>query len=93
MLKKTERNNLLRKIREWRTKAENEADPFNKYLSLFIAYNIFYNLYKKTQDPNANLFHGDSARAVEVQSLADRIILFKTLESELKGYVRFCSYH
>lgn len=88
-LRGLERDQLLRKIQEWRTKAGKEVDPFNRYLSLFIAYNIFYNLYKKTQDPSANLFHGDSVRAVEVQSLADPDVLFRALELELKGYVSF----
>jgi hypothetical protein len=88
-LRAIERDQLVRKIQEWRIKAGKEVDPFDRYLSLFIAYNIFYNLYKKTQDPGANLFHGDSTRAVEARSLADRAILFKTLEPELKGYVRF----
>jgi hypothetical protein len=84
-----ERDNILAKIHEWRTKARKEMDPFNRYLSLFIAYNIFYNLYKKTQDPKADLFYGDSARAVETQSLVDSDLLFKMLKSELVEYVSF----
>ena len=84
-----ERDKLLRKIEEWRTKAVNEKDPFDKYLSLFVAYNIFYNLYKKTEHPDANLAHGDSSRAVETQSLADPIPLFNSLRPQLKSYVNF----
>jgi len=84
-----ERDKLLRKIQEWKAKAGKEEDPFDKYLSLFIAYNILYNLYKKTNDSNANLARGDSTRAVEVQLLADPDILLRTLESELKSYVGF----
>jgi hypothetical protein len=86
-LRTIERDKLLRKIQEWRVKAGEETDPFDRYLSLFIAYNIFYNLFKKTKDPNANLAHGDSARAVETQSLAHPDALFKILEPELRRYV------
>jgi hypothetical protein len=80
---------MLKKIQEWVTKAESEADPFNRYLSLFIAYNIFYNLYKKTQNSDADLFYGDSLRAIETQTLADSNFLIKTLEPELTEYINF----
>jgi hypothetical protein len=63
---------LLEKIHEWQTKAGSEIDPFNKYISLFTAYNIFYNLYAKkkgTTTQNADFASGDSKRATDTISL------------------------
>jgi len=61
----SERGMLLRKIEGWRVKAHRESDPFDKYISIFIAYNIFYNLYKKTRDPSADITYGDRDKAIE----------------------------
>ncbi|MDH5732977.1 MAG: hypothetical protein OEY88_04245 [Candidatus Bathyarchaeota archaeon] len=88
-MRKMERDMLLRKIEEWRIKAQIETDPFNKYLSIFIAYNIFYNLYKKTEHPGADLTCGDSTRAVETRSLIDSEKLLEQLKSELIEYLGF----
>jgi hypothetical protein len=44
-LEEAERDMLLEKVKEWLKKAKQERDAFNKYVSLFIAYNILYNLY------------------------------------------------
>lgn len=77
---------LLKKIEQWKRKAMNETDPFDRYLSIFIAYNIFYNLYKKTENPSADLIYGDSTRAIEVQSLIGSSKLLKLLEPNLKEY-------
>jgi hypothetical protein len=75
---------------EWKTKALRENDPFNKYLSAFIAHNLFYNLYKKTEHPSADLFFGDSERAIEVRKLIDdNGLLFEILKPELEVYVGF----
>jgi len=86
----SERGMLLRKIEEWRLKAHRESDPFDKYISLFIAYNIFYNLYKKTRNPLADLSHGDRDRAIEVLSLInerDAYQLFYSIQSDLEEYI------
>lgn len=42
-VEKRKQNPLLDKIKEWQEKARQEEDPFNEYLSFFIAYNIFSN--------------------------------------------------
>jgi hypothetical protein len=78
---------LLKKIEEWKRKASHENDPFDKYLSIFIAYNIFYNLFKKTEEPSADLTFGDSERAIETQALVANEDLFQTLKPELKDYL------
>lgn len=84
-----ERDILLRKISEWEEKARKEDDPFNKYISIFIAYNIFYNLFKKTRDPEADLTYGDSSRAIEILLLIDDSRLFQLLRNDLSVYIAF----
>lgn len=44
---------LLEKVDEWQAKARSETDPFNKYVSMFIANNIFYNLYAEKKSTRA----------------------------------------
>lgn len=80
---------LLRKIREWQEKAQHETDPFNRYISIFIANNIFYNLYKKTKDPSADLTYGDRDRAIGILPLVDENRLFQSLKRELAVYIDF----
>lgn len=54
---------LLKKIEEWQRKANDEADPFNNYISVFIAYNIFYNLYaKKRVEISTLTIHKETAK-------------------------------
>jgi len=89
VMKKIERDLLLEKIGEWQIKAQNENDPFNKYLSIFIAYNIFYNLYKKSEQPKANLSRDDSKRAVATLSLMNKSLLFESLKADLEQYLKF----
>lgn len=33
---------LMKKVSEWKEKAKNESNPFNKYFTLYVAYNIVY---------------------------------------------------
>ncbi len=65
------REMFLGKVREWQHKAKQEVDAFNRYISVFIAYNILYNLYKKTKYPGADLSSGDSTRAIATIDLVE----------------------
>ncbi len=84
-----ERDMLLRKIEEWQEKAQHETDPFNRYVSAFTAYNIFYNLYEKTRNPSANLDRGDKFRAIKIIALLNENELFQSLRDDLSEYVAF----
>ena len=87
-MEEKERDMLLRKIEEWQTKARLESDSFNKYLSIFIAYNIFYNLYEKTRHPSADLTYGDKERAVATLSLLTNVDqLLRSIQSDLEDYL------
>jgi hypothetical protein len=80
---------LLEKVLEWQAKAKYETDAFNKYVSIFIAFNIFYNLYVKKQSENsqADFSQGDSHRATATISLIDTDQLFNSIEPDLRAYV------
>ena len=80
---------LIEKVEEWREKANSEADPFDKYISIFIAYNIFYNLYekKKTNNFDEDFSSGDGRRAIGVVELANSESLFNEICSDLAKYL------
>jgi len=90
-MEEQERDLLICKIKEWQEKSKREIDPFNKYVSIYIAYNIFYNLFEKTENPSATLTTGDKNRSISTINLindkdGDRI--FKLLQSELENYLK-----
>jgi len=80
---------LLEKIEEWQAKANGESDPFNKYVSIFIAYNIFYNLYsrKRAGFREQDFTHHESRRATATISLIKADQLFKLIEPGLRRYI------
>jgi hypothetical protein len=78
---------LLEKVEEWQNKANRETDPFDKYVSMFIAYNIFYNLYAKRRNPEADLMYNDSKNAIATISLIEVDHLYQSIESDLRLYV------
>lgn len=80
---------LLEKVIEWQAKASSESDPFNKYVSMFIAYNVFYNLYakKKSENPNVDFAFRDNERAADTMTLVEPNQLFPSLEADLEEYL------
>lgn len=78
------RKRALQMIEEWRAKARGENDAFNKYVSVFIAYNIFYSLYAVTRNPQTDLSSADRAKAISTLDLVtDKRQLFQRLRSDL----------
>jgi hypothetical protein len=80
---------LLQKVNEWQAKARRETDPFNKYVSVFIAYNIFYNLYARKKGGNSEKDYSkkDSHNATATISLVEADQLFKSIEPDLREYI------
>jgi hypothetical protein len=80
---------LLEKVDEWQAKARSDTDPFNKYVSIFIAYNIFYNLYakKKSAGAYADYSGRDSHNAIATISLTKPDQLLKSLGPDLREYL------
>ncbi|MBR9676618.1 hypothetical protein GOV04_00565 [Candidatus Woesearchaeota archaeon] len=58
----------LSRINAWISKSDSAKDKFDKFISLFIAYNMFYNLYAKSKNENANL-HENKKNALAVNKL------------------------
>lgn len=88
-MQNTRERELLEKIKEWQEKSRRESDPFNKYISIFIAYNIFYNLYGKIKNPSADFTTNDKRRAISTLSLLTRPLrkkLFLSIKSDLEDY-------
>lgn len=50
------------KINNWIKKADDSDDFFDKYIFLFIAVNITYNIWAKAKNPKTNLTNGDRKR-------------------------------
>lgn len=82
-------NELMEKVKEWRGNANSETDPFDKYVSMFIAYNIFYNLYekKKNDSLDKDFTSGDSRRATGVIELSEAAQLFDAVNADLAKYL------
>lgn len=55
-------------INGWISKSDGTEDKFDKFISLFIAFNIFYNLYARTKNPQANLYNNNE-NALQVADL------------------------
>lgn len=88
-MERRERDMLLGKIEEWLTKARCESDPFNKYVSIFTTFNIFYNLYEKTIHPSADLTHGEGKGAVKTLGLLEEEDqLVDSFRQHLEDYIK-----
>lgn len=75
----------IRKAREWKEKARAEQDPFNKYFSLFVGYNIMYNLYAETINEESASDREDSSRAAAAIGLLDRREREELMHTHLSG--------
>src|SRR5207302_10226127 len=78
---------ILAKIYDWLAKSRTDTDPYDSYISVFIAFNIFYNLNAKTRNPRTNLRFGDGKRAVDVWRFVDAATLMTRLGKHLDSYV------
>lgn len=74
---------LRQKVLEWKKKAKNESDPFNKYFALYVVYNIIYGYFEKDR------YYHDSTKAdaviEKIESPENFVISIKgSLERYLK---------
>lgn len=60
---------LNNKASEWISKGAHENDPFNRFFSYFVTYNILYNLYARIKNPSVDLSTNDKNRSVKVHEL------------------------
>src|SRR5271169_1360011 len=88
MLNPEARNKLLSKAEGWIQKAERERDPFDRYMSYFVAFKILYDIYAKEMNTDADLSLGDSRRAVEIGELIpDKEELLRDLKKPFRDYL------
>src|SRR5438094_3036666 len=78
---------ILEKTFDWVAKSRTDTDPYDKYVSIFIAFNIFYNLVAKTRNPRTNLRFGDGKRAIGVRKLLDSSAVISHLGEFLDAYL------
>jgi len=72
-------------ICEWVKKSNEDNDPFDKFISLFIAFNMFYNLYALYKDPYTDLEHGDRDKALSTLELLDKTAFFNQHRDQLSS--------
>jgi Apea-like HEPN len=80
---------MLDKVVEWCAKAEHDDDPFDRYVSYFIAFNILYNTYAVELRSGVDLSTGDRTRAVGAGNLITNASLaIENMGSALTDYIR-----
>ncbi len=78
------------KIHEWWLKGRKEEDPFDKYVSIFITYNMLYNLYAKTRYPGTDSSRDDRGKAIRMLELVSEPgRLVHRLDDYLGDYLNF----
>ena len=82
------RSYLLSRVRDYQSKSRAEEDPFNRYASIFIAYNTLYSLYGEMLFPEADLSRKDFELAVGASELVSAPrTLIEHLQPELGLYL------
>jgi len=77
-------------IYEWIQKSNNEEDSFNSFISLFIAFNMFYNLYALSKNPRIKLEGGDMTRALDSIKLLNKESFFDSNRSTISDFSKEC---
>jgi hypothetical protein len=72
---------LKEKVEEWKRKAKNERDPFNKYFTLYVAYNIIYGYFEKPRN-----YDKDKADKV-IEKIKNPENLVISIRSQLAEYL------
>jgi hypothetical protein len=81
----------IRRSVGWIKKSEKSKDSFDRYISLFISFNILYNLYAKVKNPRTELIRGDYRRAQEaVKLIRDHERVFNEVLSEINPFEKVC---
>lgn len=77
-----------RKVLGWITKGDAESDPFDKYVSYFIAFNVLYSTHYALEHPGSDLTRRDRQQAISVLGkLNDQESLVQSLEPTLREYL------
>lgn len=75
-------------VDHWIQKATKESDPFDKYISYFIAHNMLCSLVALHDNPKVDLMSGDADRAFGVaRIIRDKKNFVDQIKEELADYV------
>jgi hypothetical protein len=66
----------LKRVVRWIEKSNSNDDSFDKFISLFIAFNMFYSLYALYKNPKAVLEGNDKQNALATAELLNKIDFF-----------------
>jgi hypothetical protein len=65
-------NPFTERIRQWISKSDTTTDAFDKYISLFIAFNMFYNLWNRVKNPEKKeIRENDGVKVMNVIELIE----------------------
>ncbi|MGQ4894447.1 MAG: hypothetical protein ACP6IQ_07500 [Candidatus Njordarchaeia archaeon] len=73
----------VRKIIEWIKKAETEKDGYNRFFSLWVAFNTFYNLISNKQSERERILE-----TLETLNDSEKKILFKMLKEDIRHWLK-----
>lgn len=80
---------MLRLADSWLRKSEKEKDPFDKYISGFVSFNVLYNMIALERDSRADLTTGDGRRVLESSNvISDKCGLVRRIAPLLAIYLR-----
>ncbi|MDG6921124.1 MAG: hypothetical protein JRN59_06315 [Nitrososphaerota archaeon] len=88
MMDQLEKQRMLELAESWEHRADQEQDPFTRYVALFVSYNAIYNVIALEDNPDVDLTTGDGKRAIDgVQRITDRLGFVQSLEPLLSNYL------
>lgn len=62
-------NQVLERAEQWQEKANNQNNSFDRFISLWIAYNMVYGLYSKKECPNESPMENEGGKAIRIKKL------------------------
>jgi hypothetical protein len=74
---------VLRRIDEWVDKGNEEQDPFNKFISYWVAFNALYCLRAKKENPTIDETRGDRKKAIQIKVLISNRLDYIELYDEI----------
>jgi len=80
----------LRHVARWIEKSNSDTNSFDKFISLFIAFNMFYSLYALYKNPKAHLETGDGKKALATIELLNKIDFFDHNAETLRNFSDKC---
>jgi hypothetical protein len=78
-IRKNPRKDSLKKCRDWYVRSLEHQDPTDKFIAIWIAFNIMYNLYNALIDLNHRDEYDDRKKAASISKLFDSELIMKQI--------------